>query len=63
MGGSSLLKVQERYRVAGDPLTFQTPERFGVALLAAAEESCANVKDGNASAATAAIDTRMPLRI
>src|SRR5581483_7117470 len=35
MGGSVGLKVQDQYRVCGDPFKFQTPERSGVALLPA----------------------------
>src|ERR1700683_82314 len=30
IGGSSLLNPQDKKRVAGDPLMFQTPERSGV---------------------------------
>lgn len=52
MGGSSLLKLQDKKRVAGDPLTLQTPDTSGVvAEEDAALVPCANVKDENASEA------------
>src|SRR5580704_16433122 len=51
MGGSSLLKLHDKYRVAGDPLTLQTPERSVAALGGfVAPSACAKVRDGKASA-------------
>src|ERR1700733_10704003 len=54
MGGSSLLKPQDKYRVVGEPLTFQTPERFGVSEDFAASAVCPNARDEKARVAARA---------